>query len=79
MGRYIKQNESRTELQQRIAAELRAKAEAKSRQENMGPDGVNDSAYIEGTKQTTSLAWAWLLIFFMVIGVLIFIIVRANS
>jgi hypothetical protein len=26
------------------------------------PDGVDDSAYIENTKQTTSLAWVWILI-----------------
>ena len=30
MGRYLEQNEGRSELQQRIAAELRAKAEEKA-------------------------------------------------
>ena len=52
MGRYLEQNEGRSELQQRIAAELRAKAEEKAKQEADGdkksyynsPDGVEDAA-----------------------------------
>ena len=78
MGRYIKQTETRSELQQRIAAEMRAKAEARAKQEGFGAgdgaperDGIEDSAYIKGTKQTTSLAWVWLIIFFAIVGLFI--------
>lgn len=84
MGRYIEQNESRSELQQRIAADLRAKAAEKAKNEGEedasanSHDGVEDSAYIRGTKSTTSLAWAWALIFFAVIAIFILFAVRSN-
>lgn len=58
----MKQTEGRSELQQRLDAELRAKAAERAKQESERPDGVDDSAYIKNTKQTTSLAWAWALI-----------------
>jgi type VI protein secretion system component VasF len=69
MGRYIEQTESRSELQQRIAAELRARAEANSKSEQPKRDEIEDSAYMEGTKRTTTLAPVWLLIFFAAIVV----------
>jgi hypothetical protein len=85
MGRYIEQTESRSELQQRIAADLRAKAAAKAKQEGAevapanGPDGVEDSAYIKGTKATTTLAPVWLLIFLAIIGAFIYFIFLASK
>lgn len=85
MGRYIQQNESRSELQQRIAADLRAKAAAKAKLEGeggtspAGPDGVEDSAYIKGTKTTTTLAPVWAAIFFAVIGIFIYFIFIASK
>lgn len=85
MGRYLEQTESQSELQKRIAADLRAKAAAKAKQEGeggdpaIGPDGVDDSAYIQGTKKTTTLSWAWLLIFFLTIGIFIYFIVLVNK
>lgn len=79
MGRYINQKESRSELQQRIAAELRAKNAARSQAEANAHDGVNDSKYIEGTKQTSNLAWVWLLVFLVMIGCVVATIVWANS
>ena len=80
MGRYIEQNESRSELQQRIAADLRAKAAAKDKQEGEptgkrnAPDGVEDAAYLKGTKSTTTLAPLWLLIFIAAILVFVFFV-----
>lgn len=63
MGLFVQQNSNRTKLQERLAAELTEKAKKKAELEAVErPDGVNDSAYIEGTKQTTSLAWVWILI-----------------
>ncbi len=69
MGLYMKQNEGRSELQQRLDAELRAKAAARKAEEEKPVDGVEDSRFIEGTKQTTPLAFAWLAIFILVIVV----------
>lgn len=86
MGRYLEQNEGRSELQQRIAAELRAKAEEKAKQEADGdkksyynsPDGVEDAAYLKGTKLTTTLAPAWILVGVMAVGVFAFFIYTVN-
>jgi hypothetical protein len=86
MGRYLEQTESRSELQQKIAADLRAKAAAKAKQEGTAdtsyytaPDGVDDSAYIKGTKATTTLAPAWVLIIFTAIAVFAFFVYQVNK
>ena len=64
MGRYFEQTESRSELQQRIAADLREKAAQKAKQEGEPVPGVSgelieNSEYLKGTKATTTLAPAW--------------------
>ena len=69
MGLFVHQNDQRSKLQERIAAELREKAKASSLQEKASLDGVEDVKYLEGTKQTTTLAWAWVLIVIMAAGV----------
>jgi len=74
MSLFIKQDEGRTQLQQEIAAELQAKARKKAEEADL-PDGVTDSAYIKGTKQTTSLAWVWGLIALAAIAIVIWLIV----
>ena len=70
----MKQNETQSELQKRIAAELQDKAKKKAFETDR-PDGVDDSAYIKDTKQTTSLAWAWILILAAIVGIAIWLIV----
>lgn len=86
MGRYIEQKDGQSELQQRIAADLRAKAAAKAKQDGEGkggyydrPDGVDDQAYIKGYKRTTTLAPVWAIIFFAAIGVFILFVYKANN
>ena len=79
MSLHQKQNETRSELQQRIDAELRAKAAARSKNEAEQPDGVDDSSYIEGTKQTTSLAWAWAVIFLAAVAAFGFFVYRSFT
>lgn len=74
MSLYMKQNETQSELQKRIAAELQDKAKKKAL-ETERPDGVDDSAFIEGTKSTTSLAWIWVLIGLAIIGLAVWLIV----
>lgn len=67
MGIIYNQENNRSDLQKRLAQELSEKAKKKSKSPDGDlPDGVDDSAYIEGTKKTTSLAWVWVLI--IVIG-----------
>ena len=86
MGRSIEQKQGQSELQQRIAAELKAKAAAKAKQEAEGkggyyekPDGVEDQAYMKGYKRTTTLAPVWALIFFMAVGVFILFVYKVNN
>ena len=86
MGRYLEQTEGRSELQQRIAADMRAKAAARAKQEGAGGevegvpeiDGIEDSAYIQGTKITTTLAPLWVLIAIAAVGVFIYFIYQVN-
>jgi Flp pilus assembly protein TadB len=76
MALFMNQQNERTELQKRIAAELAEKAKKKSLDADRDrPDGVTDSAYLEKTKTTTSLAWAWILIIVAAIGVALWLVV----
>jgi len=75
---YNQQN-NRTELQKKIAAELSDKAKKKHDATHDLPDGVDDSAFMQGTKRTTSLAWVWILIVtVIVVGLVIFFLTSSN-
>lgn len=74
MALYVKQDDNRTELQEKIAAELREKQIKNSLKEggktpNSKGEIVQpeDSSYLEGTKETTGLAFIWLLVFVAVL------------
>jgi Flp pilus assembly protein TadB len=76
MALFMNQQNDRSELQKRIAAELAEKAKKKSLEPGADrPDGVSDSAYLEQTKTTTSLAWVWVLIIIAAIGVILWLVV----
>ena len=79
MGLFVEQNSNRTKLQERLAAELNEKAKKKAQDTTELPDGVDDSAYIEGTKQTTSLAWVWVVIILAVVVAMIYFTIRLMS
>ena len=75
MALFIRQSEDRSKLQERLAAELQEKARAKAQTE--APDGVTDSNYLKDTKETTSLAWVWIVIIvFVVVGFTVFMIIN---
>lgn len=77
MALFVRQDENRSELQQRLATELQDRAREKAKRVDQ-PDGVDDSEFIKGTKQTTSLAWAWLVIGLFTIGLVIFFIIKTS-
>lgn len=79
MGLYIQKDDRRSELQEKIAADLREKAARTQNAQGERRDGVDDSAYIKNTKKTTSLAWAWILIGIFVLGAIGVIIARAFA
>ena len=70
MALFLKQDQQRSELQQRIATELQEKAKRKTTEAEQ-PDGVTDSAYLKDTKPTTGLAWVWIVIVVIAVSVLL--------
>ena len=79
MGLFVRQNEERSELQQRLAAELQEKAKKRAQNDGDRPDGIEDSNYLKDTKATTSLAGVWIAI--VVVALLLtvmFIIWQSN-
>lgn len=76
---FMNQSEGRSELQQRIAAELKAKAEQKSKLEAKPErDEIEDSTYVEGYKRTTTLAPVWVLIFFAAVLVFVYFVSQMS-
>ncbi len=78
MALFMNQENTRTELQKRIAADLAEKAKKKAASDSKPVDGVNDSAYLKGTKRTTSLAWVWVLIIIAIVALLVWVAVRSR-
>lgn len=78
MALFIRQDDNRSKLQERLAAELREKAKRTAEQNDL-PDGVADSAYIKDTKTTTSLAWVWALIAVGAIGVVVWLTILSAQ
>jgi hypothetical protein len=74
MSLYIKQSDTRSQLQDKISKDLQERAKKKAL-ETERPDGVTDSAYIKNTKETTSLAWVWVLIGIAIVAIAIWLIV----
>lgn len=74
----MKQQDTRTPLQEKLAKELQERARQRDAEADM-PDGVDDSRYIEGTKTTTSLAWAWILIALVTIGIVVWLVVSTAQ
>ncbi|MDO4872367.1 MAG: hypothetical protein Q4A27_03025 [bacterium] len=84
MALYVEQDDTRTKLQEKIAADLREKA-LRNSLDGDGGDGEGpkskgfspeDSAYLENTKTTTGLAFVWLLLGIAVVvfaGILIWL------
>lgn len=78
MGLYLKQSETRSQLQDKLAKELQERAKEKAAEAEL-PDGVTDSNYLKDTKQTTSLAWAWVIIIIAIVAIALWIIVALNN
>lgn len=79
MGLYIQKNETRSKLQERVTAELREKAARTQEQMSDRPDGIEDSAYVKGTKKTTSLAGAWVVVILLAVVACIAVLSRVMS
>lgn len=69
MALFIRQDENRSKLQQKLVAELQDKAKQQS-QLGDDPDGVEDTEYIKDTQQTSRYAWLWIVVAIVALGVL---------
>jgi type VI protein secretion system component VasF len=78
MKLFIRQSEERSKLQERLAAELQERAKQRAAL-NDRPDGVSDSQYLKGTKQTTSLAWVWILIALAAVVIVIWLTIVSMT
>ena len=77
MGLFIRQNENRSHLQERLAAELREKAKLQQQNSSGSFDQTKDSGYVKDTEQTSRSAGAALLVaVLVVVGVVIFVATR---
>lgn len=74
MSLHLKQNDTRSALQNKIAKELQEKAKQKAAEADL-PDGVDDSRYIEGTTLTNKLAWVWGVVAVLLVAAAIIILV----
>ena len=79
MALFIRQDDERSELQKQVAAELQRKARDNSLKAAERPDGVDDSQYIKSLKKTSSLAWVWITIFVIFIGIIIWLTVISMT
>ena len=77
MALFVNQENTRTKLQQKIAAELAEKAKKKAASEGDRPDGVDDSAYLKNTKSTTSLAGVWIVIVIAIVALAVWLVVQS--
>lgn len=79
MGLYVRKDQQRSKLQERIAADLQQKAKAKQQIDTPPPmDGVEDSNYMTGTKTSSSLLGVWLLLLAIVVGGVVLFIVLSS-
>lgn len=78
MSLFVNQKNSRSELQENIAAELREKMKRSAEKNGNTFDGVEDIKYLEHTKQTTSLAWAWGVIVLIAAGIIVMFLVQGG-
>lgn len=74
MSLHMKQSDTRSQLQDKLAKELQDRAKQKALETEM-PDGVTDSAYLKETKSTSSLAWVWVVIVLAIIVLAIWLLV----
>ena len=74
MGILVQDNGKRSELQDRITADLREKASHTSRDEDV--DLVEDSEYAKNLKKTGRFGWFWfILILLAVVSIIVILVI----
>lgn len=81
MGLYVRQDDKRSELQEKIAADLRAKAAARAKADIEGPqyDGEKDASIVKGTHSSSAALLAvWLILGVAIVATVIYFIIRTS-
>jgi len=78
MALFIRQDDNRSQLQQRLATELQEKARKRAEEAEL-PDHVEDSQFIKGTTGTARYAWIWIVaVVALIVAAIIIFIVTAE-
>ena len=72
MGIVVTKKDDKSELNQRITADLRARAMATS--DASAPDLVEDSDYAGELKKTSRFGWVWIVLIVLAIASIVFIV-----
>ena len=75
MGLYLKQNEPRTQLQSKIAADLAERASKRALDNDKNAPAVQP-AFMDNQRQTSPLAWVWMLLGVIAVAGIIFVLVK---
>lgn len=72
MGIVVTKKDNDNELNQRITADLRARAMATADVDD--PDFVEDADYSAGLKKTSRFGWIWIVLILLAIASVVFIV-----
>ncbi|MFC2552020.1 MAG: hypothetical protein ACFNUR_01905 [Candidatus Saccharibacteria bacterium] len=79
MGLYIKRDEERSKIQEKIAADLRAKSMQNSA---LDPEPITDLAdqsnYMDGTKISSGLLGVWIVLGIAGIATILYLVIRSS-
>ena len=78
MGLFVNQQDQRSELQEANCGGIKREGKSFEFARKATMDGVEDIRYLEGTKQTTTLAWAWILIAIMAGAVIVMFLMQGR-
>ena len=73
MGLFLKQNEPRSQLQSKVAADL---AERMNKRALETSDTKPQPAILDNQRQTSPLAWLWILLGVAAVAGIVFIVAR---
>ncbi len=75
MGFLVEKDEERSDLQNKITADLRRRADENSLGEDL--DLVEDSSYLDGMHKSTASTWFWgTLVFLAVLSLIVIFVLK---
>ena len=75
MALFVRQDDNRSELQERLATELQDRAKKKAEEAEL-PDGVKDSQFVKNTQESSGLLWLWIVLGALLLIGAIYLVVK---